>query len=29
MNKPHVHAKEIKAWADGVKIEFWNEAICE
>jgi hypothetical protein len=29
MSKPHKHADIIKAWADGAKIEFWNEAICE
>ena len=24
MNKPHVHAELIKAWADGAKIEYWD-----
>lgn len=23
MNKPHVHAELIKAWADGAEIEYW------
>lgn len=25
MNKPHVHAKVIKAWADGAKIQLYSE----
>lgn len=24
MNKPHKHAKEIKAWADGAQIEYFE-----
>lgn len=24
MNKPHVHAELIKAWADGAEIECWS-----
>ena len=24
MNKPHIHAEVIKAWADGAEIEFYN-----
>lgn len=26
-NKPHKHAKLIKAWADGAKIQYWNESL--
>lgn len=26
MNKPHVHADIIKAWADGAEIEFFDES---
>lgn len=25
-NKPHKHAELIKAWADGAKIQYWNES---
>lgn len=35
MNKPHKHAEVIKAWADGVEIEYrdppdeqWSDAPC-
>ena len=24
-NTPHVHAKLIKAWADGAEIEYWDD----
>lgn len=24
MNKPHIHAELIKAWADGAEIEYWD-----
>ena len=26
MSKPHKWAKEIKAWADGAEIEYWNNS---
>ena len=25
MNKPHIHAKLIKQWADGAKIQYFDE----
>ena len=27
MGTPHIHAKVIKAWADGAKIQWYNSAI--
>ena len=27
MGTPHIHAKVIKAWADGAKIQWFNSAI--
>lgn len=29
MNKPHVHAEIIKAWADGHVIQFWDERVSQ
>ena len=29
MNKPHIHAEIIKAWADGAEIEFLDTASAE
>ena len=29
MGTPHKHAELIKAWADGVEIEYWNETTAK